>query len=62
VSSCGAAVHNGTVGMVRGAGVPSGGGVVVMGTVESPCCIPEGWGSWSSTLRPSLCHPSQKSP
>jgi hypothetical protein len=45
VSSCGAAVHNGTVGMVRGAGVPSGGGVVVMGTVGSPCCIPEGWGS-----------------
>jgi hypothetical protein len=33
VSGCGAAVHSGTIGMVRGAGVPSGCGVVMMGTV-----------------------------
>jgi hypothetical protein len=33
VSGCGTVVHNRTVGMIRGAGVSSGGGVVVMGTI-----------------------------
>jgi hypothetical protein len=33
VSSCGTIVSSGTVVMVRGVGVPSGGGVVVIGTV-----------------------------
>jgi hypothetical protein len=32
VSGCGTVVHCGTVGMVKSAGVPSGGGVVMMGT------------------------------
>jgi hypothetical protein len=34
VSSYGTVVRNGSVGMVRGTGVPSGGGVVVMGIVR----------------------------
>jgi hypothetical protein len=34
VSDCGTAVHSGAVGMVGGTGVPSDGGVVVIGTVR----------------------------
>jgi hypothetical protein len=33
VSGCGTVVRNRTVGLVRGAGVPSDGGLVVMGTI-----------------------------
>jgi hypothetical protein len=33
VFGCGMMVRSGTVGMVKSIGVPSGGGVVVMGTV-----------------------------
>jgi hypothetical protein len=48
VPGCGAAVHSGTVGMVRSTGVPFGGGVVVMGHSGSPRCNLEGRGSQSS--------------
>jgi hypothetical protein len=41
VSGYGAVVCCRTVGMVRSTRVPSGGGVVVMGTVGSPRCILE---------------------
>jgi hypothetical protein len=34
VSGCGAVVRNGAVGIVKGAGVPSGNCVVVMGTIR----------------------------
>jgi hypothetical protein len=33
MSGCGTVVRNRIVGMIRGTGVPSGGGVVVMGTI-----------------------------
>jgi hypothetical protein len=41
VSSCGTAVHSRTNGMVRGTGVLSSGGVVVMGTVRVTTLQPQ---------------------
>jgi hypothetical protein len=47
VSGCGMVVRNKTIRMVRGTEVPSGGGVVVMGTVGSPHCTLDRWGCFS---------------
>jgi hypothetical protein len=57
VSSCGTIVSSGTVVMVRGVGVPSGGGVVVIGTVGVTILHPLEMGK--SELPPSArgCHP-----
>jgi hypothetical protein len=52
VSGCGTAAYCGTVGMVRGTGVPSGGGVVVMGMAGVTMLQPREMGK--SELSPSL--------
>jgi hypothetical protein len=45
VLGCSMAVHSGTVGMVRCTGVPSDGGVVVMGTVVVTTLHPQEMGN-----------------
>jgi hypothetical protein len=50
VSGCGLTAHNGTVRMVRDAGVPSGSSVVVMGTVGVTTLHP--WGTGKMLLPP----------
>jgi hypothetical protein len=45
VSGCSMAVHSGTIGMVRCIGVPSGGGVVVMGTIGVTTLHPQETGN-----------------
>jgi hypothetical protein len=44
VTSCGMAVYSGTIGMVRSAGVPSGGGVVAMGVFRVTTLHPQEMG------------------
>jgi hypothetical protein len=44
VSDCGTVVHSGTVRMVRGVGVPSDGGVLVMGMIGVTTLHPRGMG------------------
>jgi hypothetical protein len=58
VSRCGAAVHSGIVEMVRGIGVPSGGGVVVMGTVGVTMLHPREMGKSELPPLPEAVSPS----
>jgi hypothetical protein len=44
MSGCDMAVRSRTIGMVRGAGVPSGGGVVVMGIIGITMLHPQEMG------------------
>jgi hypothetical protein len=62
VPGCGAAVHSGTVGMVRSTGVPFGGGVVVMGTLGVTTLQSRGPGELELPLHPRMCHPHQRNP
>jgi hypothetical protein len=62
VSGCGMAVHDKTVRMVRGTGVPSRGSVVVMGTIWVTTLHPREMGKLELPLLLRLCHPRRQIP
>jgi hypothetical protein len=57
VSSCGVAVHSGTVRRVKSVGVLSGGGVVVMRTIPVTTLHRQWLGNSELPLRSRLCCP-----